>query len=252
MTTTVVSGETFTSYYVKLQNDLVYLKRHHNWKNTSVQTDISGKQWWLFFGCFKNDEVKVYSNKEWLGSHENCAILLPPFSQIRWLLQPSIIEWEAYISSSDLPPELCDGPYILPWNEPQRIHSSSELIQKIKSQSLNSIKYNISPSAVSEKTKKFIDLYFQEDIPIHEIASRLKLNHRVMSRYFKNDFGLTPSSYRNKLRVMNSKCRMLFKNTSVIDEAISSGFSSPGGFNKAFRKEFALAPSFFNKLPFDN
>ena len=41
---------------------------------------------------------------------------------------------------------------------------------------------------------------------------------------------------------------MLFKDISVIDAAVSVGFASSGGFNKAFRKEMAIAPSYFSKL----
>lgn len=244
MNKAVVKGGSFSSEFKRFSDDLVFIHRDHQWSKNLHQIDAFGEHWWMFVKKSLDYEVEVFTENQWRGGDQYTAMFCPPFSVVEWRLTPGLFEWEAYISSSPIPNELHECPQVMRWNDGVEFKSASELLD-IVTRTPDKLKVRRQPtfSAVTSKTKQHIDRCFNESHSMQEIADQVGFHMKVMARYFKSEVGLSPSEYRRKLRIMDAKCNMLFNNVSVLDAAIASGFSTPGGFNKAFHKVLALAPS---------
>ncbi|MCB0342650.1 MAG: helix-turn-helix transcriptional regulator [Pseudobdellovibrionaceae bacterium] len=246
MSDTIVNGPSYQSSYKALNDNLIQLVRTHHWLSETVHTDVAGPQWWLFFGDLSENQVCVFSQGQWLSETGPSALFLPPFSVIHWRIKPGPLEWTAFIGRTPLPESVPKNPYLMSRKGLSPISTEEDV--KCFMQDFpkgRNIVYKKDPAAVSLRVKGYIDSNPGQDYPIQEIAEKLKINYRVMSRFFHDDFGLTPAAYRNNLRVMHAKCTMVFDKPSVLDVALSTGFSSSGGLSKAFRKIMDLAPSKF-------
>lgn len=249
----IVKGQTFSSEFQRFDQDLVFIKRDHFWPRSNRQIDVFGKFWWLFLRGEKAQDVKVFANKQWVRRPNEYALLCPPFSMVQWQLDPGPLQWEAYISPTPLPLKWNQGAVLIPWRTKSIFARTSDLIAELDAVHHQEPLLPLeNVSAIGLRTKKYIDSHFTEDLSIQTVANNLGFHFKVMSRHFYADFGLSPSLYRNKLRIMNAKCQMLFQDISVLDAAVSSGFSTPGGFNKAFHKIMGLAPSHIPNLKKQN
>lgn len=243
-----VYGPSFFSDYTKISEDLVLLNRHHSWKSNRHHTDVFAKHWWLFFSDNPMNTIQILSDNQW-KSFQGTALFCPRFNILKWKIQPGKVQWSAYISTAPLPDLMNYEPFVFSWNSKNQFKNGHDLSNFIGKQSVvETIKTSPDPIGIALKAKKFIDRSFEEDIHLADIAKQFGYNYAVLLRAFKQSYGMGMSQYRNSLRVMNAKGILLFNNTTVLDTAISVGFSSPGGLNKAFHKVLDISPSQLQKL----
>jgi AraC family carnitine catabolism transcriptional activator len=82
----------------------------------------------------------------------------------------------------------------------------------------------------------------QEPLRIADIASRVGLSTRQLTRVFKQNLDQTPSSLYLKLRL--ERARQLLGQTSmrILDIAFASGFQSNAALSRAYRSVFGCSP----------
>lgn len=86
------------------------------------------------------------------------------------------------------------------------------------------------------KSRKTLDGYAEE----------LGYSKFTLIRLFKQQTGMTPMEYRNRIRLHHA-CEMLEEGCSVSEAAEESGFSSVQYFYEAFSKEYGCSPSAYRK-----
>jgi AraC-like DNA-binding protein len=96
-------------------------------------------------------------------------------------------------------------------------------------------------SALSEKAKRFIASRYRANVGIHDVARALGVSHAHLTRGFKRDFGLTPVSYRHRLRVSEAMGR-LSQGERIVDVGYEVGFNDTTRFYKDFRKVTGTSP----------
>jgi AraC-like DNA-binding protein len=96
-------------------------------------------------------------------------------------------------------------------------------------------------SPLSRKVKLRIAETFSYGLSISEIACELGVSHAHLARQFRRDFGLTPVSYRNHLRI-NEAIERLSNGEQILDIGYEVGFNDTGRFYKDFRKVTGTSP----------
>ena len=92
------------------------------------------------------------------------------------------------------------------------------------------------------KAKNYIEAHYTEPITLQELADYLSINKSYFCTIFKKVTKQSFCTYTNHVRIEKSK--LLLQNTtdSIIDIALSTGFSSSSYFNNTFKKIVGITP----------
>ena len=96
----------------------------------------------------------------------------------------------------------------------------------------------------------YIEAHYQENISLDEIIAYLNLNKSYFCTLFKKETGLTFTNYVNEIRVEKSKRQLLKDNRSILDIALSVGFTNQNYFAITFKKHTEMTPMEFRKKAF--
>ena len=103
------------------------------------------------------------------------------------------------------------------------------------------IEMNPKPSLLSLKAKKLIDENYLVYPSIARISARLGVTHEHLSRQFKRDFGMSPSSYFRQLRVADAPLR-LARGEEIVNVSQDVGYNDLSRFYKQFRQTTNTSP----------
>lgn len=93
-------------------------------------------------------------------------------------------------------------------------------------------------------TLTYIDEFYYLDTPVTELAKISSTSVSNLEKIFKQHFGISPSTYRNKLRIECAK-QLLAGGYSIERAANLAGFSDRYYFSKTFKKVTGMTPSAF-------
>lgn len=86
-----------------------------------------------------------------------------------------------------------------------------------------------------------------QDYKLCMLAREAKLSRYHFLRVFQQLTGLTPHRYILRTRLKYAATQLALKQSSILNVALSSGFGDVSNFNHAFRAEFGINPSSFQK-----
>lgn len=98
------------------------------------------------------------------------------------------------------------------------------------------------PDHYVRRAISYIEDNYHEDISVSEIASYVGIDRTYLYRIFIKDLGISPSKFLLSYRLDRAKALMEHKNISLSEIAISTGFSDPSHFSKAFSSKFGCSP----------
>ena len=93
------------------------------------------------------------------------------------------------------------------------------------------------------KAIKFLELNYLSDVSIKDLADMCNLGECMFRRYFKEETGLSPLKYRNKLRIMHAYDILTNEPFSVAEVMEITGFYDASYFNKTFKLYIGKSPS---------
>lgn len=96
------------------------------------------------------------------------------------------------------------------------------------------------------KIYHFIEMNYQKNIDVKEVASLTNLTIAAFCRYFKKSTHLTFTDFLNQYRINQAK-KLLLHNKNVTEACYESGFENLSHFNKTFKKISGENPSQFKK-----
>lgn len=88
----------------------------------------------------------------------------------------------------------------------------------------------------------YIHAHYMDPISRSAIADHVGVSERHLTRCFRQEIGVTPSSYLNRYRVKQAKRLLEAGKMSITDIAMAVGFSSGGYFSRVFRQEMGVSP----------
>lgn len=89
----------------------------------------------------------------------------------------------------------------------------------------------------------YIMTNYKEQITLKELADRLFLSHTYLSKYIKQNMGLSFLKLVNNIRLEHAVSELLYTDKTIIKIAMDNGFHSQAGFNNAFRESYQTTPA---------
>ncbi len=100
---------------------------------------------------------------------------------------------------------------------------------------------------IAEKLKKLIDDMFNQLETLNTEMGSFGISRKRMVEVFKEQYGITPSSYVNDLRYKEAKRLLEQTEMEVVDVAYSVGFNSLSAFYKFFKERADMSPAAYRK-----
>ncbi len=97
------------------------------------------------------------------------------------------------------------------------------------------------------RAMNYIQAHYKENITLDTIIGHLNLNKSYFCTLFKKETGVTFTSYVNLVRIEKSKRQLLKDNRSVLDIALSVGFTNQNYYTITFKKMTSMTPMEFRK-----
>lgn len=94
----------------------------------------------------------------------------------------------------------------------------------------------------------YIENHFFEDLNLTFLAEMCGLVPEYFSRIYKKSYHMSPMEHVHKLRMQESKKKLIFSSTPIATIAKSVGYNSPSHFGKLFRQQEAMSPNQFRAL----
>jgi AraC-like DNA-binding protein len=95
-----------------------------------------------------------------------------------------------------------------------------------------------------KRVKEYLDSHFADNISIKTLASLVNLNPYYLTRLFQKNIGLPPHAYQIQRRLLHAK-KMLLAGNTLLDTALTSGFSDQSHLNQHFKKWLGIPPGKF-------
>ena len=93
------------------------------------------------------------------------------------------------------------------------------------------------------KMTQYIDLHYNENLTINELANHFNMSTGYLSRYFKSHLNMTVKEYIISIRLKNAKHDVLFSDYSILEISYLHGFPNLKSFINAFKKEYQDTPA---------
>jgi AraC-like DNA-binding protein len=109
-----------------------------------------------------------------------------------------------------------------------------------------------STRATQAQIARAVDLIhsrFQDDLSLDDLARAAAMSRFHFIRCFKVHVGTTPYTYLLQIRLHTAATWLRSSSRSITDIALACGFTSPGRFSEAFRRQYHCSPSAYRRAP---
>lgn len=89
----------------------------------------------------------------------------------------------------------------------------------------------------------YIMTNYKEQITLKKLAERLYLTHTYLSKYIKQNFGMSFLKLLNNIRLEHAVSDLLYTDKTILKIALDNGFSNQAGFNHTFKETYHMTPA---------
>ncbi|MEH7096158.1 helix-turn-helix domain-containing protein [Neobacillus vireti] len=94
----------------------------------------------------------------------------------------------------------------------------------------------------------FIERNYRKPISLEEIAKQQYLSLYYLSRYFKQEVGVSFSQYIKNVRLKSAVHELLYTDHNILQISLNNGFPNVKAFNKAFKEMYQQTPTEYRSL----
>ena len=102
-------------------------------------------------------------------------------------------------------------------------------------------------SSSEEKLKAVVEKHAGQKLNLEELAFLCSMSQSTFNRKFKTLYGISPSKWFLKQRLLQSKRQIAFMGKTPSEVYFDAGFENLSSFTNAFKKEFGELPSRYKK-----
>ncbi|MBN8542031.1 MAG: helix-turn-helix transcriptional regulator [Deltaproteobacteria bacterium] len=243
-----------SEYRLADDGTLIMTRHQRNFEPRHI-FDTFGKVWALAYSDFPPNTIGVQTRDGLCILEGRKAMLTPPGSIVEWvLLRPFELTWQALLFRRPYP-EHWSGRAIAFDLGSAEVPSTFTDVEKIMQAKLT-LENQVPPPFIdfekredsnpySLRLKRAIDEEFLSEKTLQEYANELGIHPDVMTRYFKQTFGMVPVDYRTQLRLFQSIWTLIIDSPKVSDVAQEMGFNSLKNFYTLFTRYTGLQPGHF-------
>lgn len=100
---------------------------------------------------------------------------------------------------------------------------------------------------ITEKAKNIYNRYFNEKEKLNCEIKKLGLSQNRLISLFKNQYGITPVEYCNRLKADKASELLMSTNKTILDISSESGFGSASSFYAAFKRYYEVSPKEYRR-----
>lgn len=206
-------------------------------------TIITSTAWLLEFYHLTRGEMYCWSGTKRLEPEtRKFGILYPPFSIAKPCFKNTRTKLWGLAGNHRLPDDIPNTPTLFGSNFSEVPSGVEQAIAIIRAGTQpQAVAAYPSPSLLSLKAKRLIDENYFDYPSITRIAERLGVSLEHLSRQFKHDYELTPSSYLRQLRLADVPLQ-LARGEEIVNISEKAGFNDLSRFYKQFRKTTRTSP----------
>lgn len=93
----------------------------------------------------------------------------------------------------------------------------------------------------------YMEQHYENEISLNQIAQTMGMTPAYFSRFFKMASGQTFHSYLTWIRLRHARQMLLEQEVTVTEIAMNSGFPNVKAFIEAFKKEYGMTPTAYQK-----
>lgn len=98
-----------------------------------------------------------------------------------------------------------------------------------------------------QKTLKYIDDYFDDNINLKSAAEKIGCSYVYLSRIFAKTTGMTFTTYLNRYRILKSLAYLVNSDMNITEIAFKTGFETLRSYNREFKKIFNITPGEYRR-----
>ncbi|MBM7655763.1 helix-turn-helix domain-containing protein [Neobacillus cucumis] len=122
------------------------------------------------------------------------------------------------------------------------------LIRNFKTAHLGSHQFTEMKDERIREILTFIERNYRKPISLEEIAKQRYLSIYYLSRYFKQEVGVSFSQYVKNVRLKSAVHELLYTDHNITQISLNNGFPNVKAFNKAFRESYQQTPTEYRIL----
>lgn len=126
----------------------------------------------------------------------------------------------------------------------------TSLLTLLMQESWNPTQNTTSPSRKRDlqDIKEYLDTHLTAKISLDDLAAKFYINKFYLTRIFKEQFGVSITSYLLQIRITHAKQLLRFSDLPIEKIASECGMSDANYFARMFRKVEGIAPGEFRKM----
>ncbi|ULT57871.1 helix-turn-helix domain-containing protein [Neobacillus drentensis] len=122
------------------------------------------------------------------------------------------------------------------------------LIRNFKTTHLGSHQFTEMKDERIRELLAFIERNYRKPISLEEIAKQQYLSLYYLSRYFKQEVGVSFSQYVKNVRLKSAVHELLYTDHNILRISLNNGFPNVKAFNKAFKEMYQQTPTEYRSL----
>lgn len=127
------------------------------------------------------------------------------------------------------------------------LFSMNEVLNQVEVALSHNKRLGSQASRTVRQAMAYIHEHFAELISRSDLAGRLAVSDRYLTRCFHEEMGITPVTYLNRYRIRKARELLVTRTFSITEVAQMVGFSDSNYFGRVFRQEMGIAPSDYFK-----
>jgi AraC-like DNA-binding protein len=185
--------------------------------------------------------VSYVHGEERVAAPTRYAVVMPPFSVVQAVLDRCEVTSVAFALQNDARAHFPADAILLedPGDPPT---SPEDVLQRLSARDNGVlVRRDRDAPQVARTAKAILDKEYATSLTITRVAKEVHASPALLSRLFKNAYGVPPVQYRHLVRIMDALMRFASGSTPV-DVFQDVGFEDLSRFYKIFRKVACAAP----------